>query len=50
MMGTSARFVFLYRPAAAIVEIIPHENIARIVVGAADAATGPPKPTGASTP
>jgi hypothetical protein len=32
MMGTSARFVFLHRPDAGLVEIIPHENIARLVV------------------
>jgi hypothetical protein len=44
MMGASARFVFLYRPDAAIVEILPHENIARIVVGAGGGAAAPARP------
>ena len=32
VLGTSSRFVFLYRPQAGVTEIIPLENIARIVI------------------
>ena len=50
MMGASARFVFLYRPDAAIVEVIPHENIARIVVGDDGPGAKPAAPARPATP
>jgi len=31
LIGTSSRYVFAYRPLEGITEVIPHENIARIV-------------------
>lgn len=50
MMGTSARFVFLYRPGSGLVEIVPHENVSRIVVGETAPAAAPPAPARASQP
>jgi hypothetical protein len=48
MLGTSSRFIFVYRPKEQISEIIPHENIARIVVRANEAGAGSPEPPGAA--
>jgi hypothetical protein len=52
MMGTSARFVFLYRPDDDLVEIVPHENILRLVIEAPPAAQPPaaPAPTRRTEP
>ena len=37
ILGTSSRFVFLYRPGVGVTEIIPLENIARIVIDSDEA-------------
>ncbi len=47
MLGTSSRFIFVYRPKERISEIIPHENIARIVVRAETTAAAADPPAAA---
>lgn len=48
MLGSSTRFVFVYRPNERVTEIIPNENIARIVISADKPAQESPDPTGAT--
>jgi hypothetical protein len=48
MLGSSTRFLFVYRPIERVIEIIPNENIARIVITTDRPPPELPNPTGAT--